>query len=327
MTPRWHIGLALVGSLGVLSVIGFSLGSDAADKRRSQLAAEGRSAETRHGSIQYASWGEGPPVLVIHGAGGGFDQGRLLAKAVAGEGFRFIAVSRFGYLGSAMPPDPSTASQAEALHDLLARLGLERVSIIAMSGGVPPALKLAEMFPERTEKLVLLSSAPFTPFSPNVEDRPIPTWAYSALMGNDAVYWSLTKVAPRQLRRAFDARAELLNGLPPDEIVFVDRLVDDFLPATDRLAGIENEAAAVDPEATYDLEAISAPTLVVHARDDRLNPFSIAESIAGRLPNSELIAFENGGHLLLSHHSSLREKVDQFLGCKSERQILSARRL
>lgn len=318
MKRRWLVGLALVGSLAVLGVIGFSLGTSAADKRRSQLSAESLSADTRHGSIQYASWGEGPPVLVIHGAGGGFDQGRLLAEAIGGDSQRFISISRSGYLGSAMPPDPLTEAQAEALADLLDELDLERVNILAMSGGVPPALKFAEMFPNRTEKLVLLSSAPFTPFSPIVEDRPIPTWAYSTLMGNDAVYWMLTKVAPQQLRSAFDARPELMTELPTNEIVFVDRLVEGFLPASDRLAGIENEVAAVDPDATYDLEAIHAPTLVVHAKDDRLNPFPIAESIADRLPNAALIEFENGGHLLLGHHPGLRKKIDQFLDATNE---------
>lgn len=310
--------MTLVGSLVGLGVIGFWLGAGAADKRRSQLTAESLSADTRHGPIQYVTWGEGPPVLVIHGAGGGFDQGRVLAETVGGNGKRFISISRFGYLDSAMPADPSTASQGEALRDLIDRLGVERVSVIAMSGGVPPALKFAEMFPDRTEKLVLLSSAPFTPFSPAVEDRPIPTWAYSALLGNDAVYWILSQVASRQLRSAFDARPELLKELPGDEIVFIDRLVAGFLPASDRIAGIENEVAAVDPEATYDLEAIRAPALVVHCRDDRLNPSSIAESIADRLPDAELIEFESGGHLLLTHHSSLRDQIDLFLEDTSE---------
>ena len=157
-------------------------------KRIAELEAERSLAQTRHGEIEYVSWGEGPPLLVVHGAGGGFDQGRLLARAIGGDGFRWISVSRFGYLGSAMPDEASTAAQAEAFVDLLDAMGIERVSILAMSGGVPPSLKFAEMFPERVDRMMLLSSAPFTPFMPVVEDRPIPTWAYSALLGNDVVY-------------------------------------------------------------------------------------------------------------------------------------------
>ncbi|KWV94226.1 alpha/beta fold hydrolase [Erythrobacter sp. AP23] len=313
MMRRWHIGVAIIGGLVVLGTTVSILGNRAADTRRSELAAERSLAETRYGQTEYVSWGEGPPVLVIHGAGGGFDQGRLLAEAMGGDAHRFIAISRFGYLGSAMPPDPSTEAQAEAFLDLLDELGLQRVSILAMSGGVPPALKFAEMFPDRTDRLVLLSSAPIAPFSAEVDDRPIPTWAYSALLGNDAVYRALTRIAPGHVRSAFDARPELLEGLPVEEVQFVDRLVDGFIPASDRLVGIGNEGAATDPEATYDLEGISAPTLVVHARDDSLNPLAIAEELQNRIPHARFVAFDRGGHLLLGHHAELRAKIDQFL--------------
>ena len=318
MRRRWRIGLAIFGGLVVLGATVSILGNCAADKRRSELASESSLAETRHGEIEYLSWGEGPPVLVIHGAGGGFDQGRLLAEAMGGHGHRFIAVSRFGYLASAMPSDPSTGAQAEATLDLLDRLGIEQTSILAMSGGVPPALKFAELFPERTDWLVLLSSAPLTPFSPEIEERPIPTWAYSTLLGNDAVYWALTKIAPGQLRSAFDAPPELLDDLPAEEVAFVDRLVDGFLPASDRLAGVANEGAAVDPDAIYKLEAIRAPTLVVHTRDDSLNPFAIAEEIARRIPGARLVAFDQGGHLLLGHHGELGIEIDQFLEAEGQ---------
>ena len=313
MKRRWRAGLTVVGGIAAIALAVSFLGNSEADRRQSELEAMRSLAPTRHGEIEYVSWGQGPPVLVIHGAGGGFDQGRLLAEAVGGEGSRFIAVSRFGYLGSAMPAEPSTKAQAEALFDLLDQLGIEQASILAMSGGVPPALKFAEMFPERTDRLVLLSSAPFTPFSPDVEDRPIPTWAYSTLLGNDAIYWALTHVAPGQLRSAFDARPELLKASSQEEQAFVDRLVEGFLPASARLPGVGNEGAAVDPTAAYNLEAIRALTLVVHSRDDSLNPFAIAEALQRQIRGACLIAYDSGGHLLLGHHEELQERVAQFL--------------
>ena len=282
-------------------------------KRIAELEAERSLAQTRHGEIEYVSWGEGPPVLVVHGAGGGFDQGRLLARAIGGDAFRWISVSRFGYLGSAMPDEASTAAQAEAFVDLLDALGVERVSILAMSGGVPPSLKFAEMFPERVDRMMLLSSAPFTPFTPAVEDRPIPTWAYSALLGNDVVYWALTKVARDQLAEAFDARADLSEGLSDEEALFVRDLIDTFLPASRRIDGVNNEGAAVDPAVTYDLEDIRAEVLIVHARDDRLNPFEVGETIEARIPRSRFLALDRGGHLLLGHHAELRRGFELLL--------------
>lgn len=282
-------------------------------QRIAALEAERALADTRHGQIEYISWGTGPPVLVVHGAGGGFDQGRILAQAIGGGGYRWIAISRFGYLGSALPETPSTAAQAEAFADLLDMLGIGRVSILAMSGGVPPSLQFAAMYPERVDRMVLLSPAPFTPFSPEVADRPIPTWAYSALLGNDVIYWTLAKVARRQLEAAFDARADLREDLSDEEALFVRDLIDTFLPASRRLAGVNNEGAAVDPSATYNLEAIRARVLIVHARDDRLNPFAVGSTLAARIPQSRFLPLDRGGHLLLGHHADLRREFDSLL--------------
>ena len=128
------------------------------------------------------------PVLVLHGAGGGHDQGRLIAEAFVGDGFRWIAPSRFGYPGTPMPGDASVAAQADALVDLLDALDVRLVDVVGFSGGAPPALQLAARHPGRVNRLVLLSSAPFTPFEPEVPDRPLPTWLYAALFGSDTVY-------------------------------------------------------------------------------------------------------------------------------------------
>jgi pimeloyl-ACP methyl ester carboxylesterase len=276
--------------------------------RRVRLDAERQIAETRHGPIAYASWGEGPVVLVVHGAGGGFDQGRLIAEALGGDGFRFIAPSRFGYLGSPMPADASTAAQADALAELLDHLGVERAVVLGFSGGVPPALQLAARHPDRVAALAALSSAPFTPHAPDVQERPVPDWLYQALFGSDAVYWTLSKIIPGRLSAAFDARPELRAGLSAEEKQFVDRLVEGFLPASERRAGVRNEGAAIDPAAVYDLERIAAPTFVAHARDDRINPLAVGEAIAARVPGAELVAFDTGGHLLLGRHAAVRAR-------------------
>lgn len=312
MLVRTAIAFGLLLLVVVLALSFLSLRETRA--RLSTIEEERSFAATRHGPVEYISWGEGPPILVVHGAGGGFDQGRLLARTIGGDGYHWIAVSRFGYLGSPMPETPSTAAQAEAFADLLDALGLERVDILAMSGGVPPSLKFAEMFPARIERMMLLSSAPFTPFSPTVDDRPIPSWSYSALLGNDVVYWTLTKVARGSLGEAFDIRADLREGLTDAEQTFVADLIDGFLPASQRLDGVNNEGAAVDPAAIYNLEAIRAEVLIVHARDDRLNPFAVGQTIAARIPNSRLLALDRGGHLLLGHHGELRREFHLLLG-------------
>ena len=313
-TMTWLRGLLLLLAIAITAIGALSFIALSHTAKRQAMLDDVRSlATTRHGQIEYIAWGTGPTVLVIHGAGGGFDQGRLLAEALSGDGFRWISVSRFGYLGSDLPEDASVTAQAQAFADLLDHLQIDSVHVLAMSGGVPPALKFAELFPDRTGRMVLLSPAPFTPFGPDVADRPIPTWMYNALLGNDVVYWTLTRVARGVLEEAFDARSDLRTNPIAAEEAFVNDLVDGFLPASRRLKGLANEAAAVDPTLDYPLDSIDSKVLIVHARDDRLNPFRIGETMAGRIDNSIFLALDSGGHLLLGHHEMLRSQISAHL--------------
>lgn len=305
----FRVLLLLLAALAIACLVVWMLASRACAARMAELDAQRSLIETRHGTLEYSKWGEGPPVLVVHGAGGGFDQGRLLADAVGGDGFTFVAVSRFGYLGSELPDDPSTEAQAEAFVDLLDALEINRIHILAMSGGVPPTLKLAEMFPGRVGNMALLSSAPFTPFSPDIEDRPIPTWAYSALLGNDTVYWFLSKSLRGQLRAAFDARPDLLDGATLGEVEFVERLIDGFLPASKRVDGVNNEGAAIAPSSSYKLGSVQSRVLIIHARDDRLNPVAVADRLGAGIPSVKLVIFDQGGHLLLGHHEEIAQEI------------------
>ena len=70
---------------------------------RADLAKGSTLIDTRHGLIEVATSGEGTPVLLLHGAGGGYDQALLLARMFGPPGHRWIAVSRFGYLRSEVP--------------------------------------------------------------------------------------------------------------------------------------------------------------------------------------------------------------------------------
>jgi 2-hydroxy-6-oxonona-2,4-dienedioate hydrolase len=148
---------------------------------RDRLAAGSQIVETQHDPIEYTAWGEGPAVLVVHGAGGGYDHGISIARAFGGEGFRWISPSRFGYLRTPLPADASTTAQADAFAELLDALRIKRVAILAISGGVPPALQFAQRYPERASALVLLSSAPYTPLTASEQKLPMPIWVYQAL--------------------------------------------------------------------------------------------------------------------------------------------------
>src|SRR5215469_15745156 len=101
-------------------------------------------AQTRCGPIEYAEAGSGTSLLIVHGAGGGFDQGMEFGGAsLAHRGFYVVAASRFGYLRTPMPQDASPAAQADAHAALLDALGIGHSAVLGVSAGAPSAIEFA----------------------------------------------------------------------------------------------------------------------------------------------------------------------------------------
>lgn len=82
---------------------------------------------TMRGPIEYATLGEGTQVLVLHGTGGGLDQGLHAARELVPHGFQLIAPSRFGYLRTPLPGDASPEVEADAWAAFLDALDIERL--------------------------------------------------------------------------------------------------------------------------------------------------------------------------------------------------------
>jgi pimeloyl-ACP methyl ester carboxylesterase len=308
-----RIALSILAGLVALAAAVYALYARDLAATRSRLAAGSQLVQTSHGPVEYATIGEGPPVLVLHGAGGGYDHGLFVARVYGGEGFRYISASRFGYLRSPLPADASTAAQADALAELLDALDVDRVAVLGMSGGVPPALQFALRHPERTSALALLSSAPYTPLTAGEQTLPVPIWVYRALFSSDFPYWLLQRIASASLDAMFDVTPALRAALTPQEAAAVDRLVAEFQPVTGRTGGLNNEGAAIEPRARYPLAEVRTPTLVVHARDDGINPFRFGEYTAQHVPGARFVALESGGHLLLGHWAEVRSTTNAFL--------------
>jgi alpha-beta hydrolase superfamily lysophospholipase len=154
--------MAALGAAGVLgaaayAAVSFSTALAAAERRVS-----GRSAviRTRFGDLEYAVAGRGRSALMmIHGAGGGFDQGLAFSAGLLARGLGVIAPSRFGYLRSDFPADPSSENQADALVELLDHLGVDRLVVGGGSAGALAAVQLALRHPDRCSGLVLLVPA------------------------------------------------------------------------------------------------------------------------------------------------------------------------
>ena len=115
------------------------------------------------GVIEYALQGQGPTMLALHGSGGGFDQGIEFAEPFLHSGFQVLAQSRFGYLRSSFPADPSPTRQADALAHLLQKLRIEKVIAVAASAGAHSALELALRHTNLLSALILIVPSAYHP--------------------------------------------------------------------------------------------------------------------------------------------------------------------
>ena len=264
------------------------------------------------GHIEFAEGGAGQPVLVVHGSGGGHDQGRLIAEALLGGGFRWIAPSRLGYLRSTLPAGASFDDQAQAYAALLDHLGIQRVAVVALSHGGPSALLFALLHPERVSSLVLVSCGVAASAEPAQAGADAKGDALVTVFSHDALYWAASTLLRPQLMRLMGASDEVVAGLAPEQRALVDRVIAGMNPVAPRAAGVAFDNRAALPGAR--IAGIRAPTLVVHARDDGLQLYRNAEFAAAHIPGAQLRSFEHGGHLLIAvEQHAVRDAVQAFI--------------
>jgi pimeloyl-ACP methyl ester carboxylesterase len=306
---RYALVAAAVIVLVVASAISYAFRTDMADARQKVLSGS-VVLPTDDGDIEYAVQGEGPPVLLLHGSGGGYDQGLLLGKIALVGAFREIAVSRFGYLRSPVPKDASVAAQAAVYAALLDHLGVKKVIVVAGSGGGPSALQFAHDFPERTSALVLVSAV--SKAIPPGEQNALPISIIQTIQRSDFLFWLATKAFRPQFLELIGLPADVYRDLAPEEQHLAQQMLDVMHPMSLRRTGSfrEGEQRPLDAVA---LGEIAAPTLILHAKDDTLVVYEHAEYAHRSIPQSTLVLFDTGGHGLLGQINSVREHVSSFL--------------
>ena len=85
-----------------------------------------------------------------------------------------------------------------------------------------------------------------------------------------------------------------------------------MLPTSMRVAGLAVDQSRFCPR-DFPIQQISAPTLVIHARDDTLVLYAYGQHSAEQIPNAEFMTIEVGGHFLLEHYAEIREATTAFL--------------
>lgn len=309
---------AILAGLGGLSLAGgayvagaYRSAMSAADAR---LARRSSLIETGAGPLEYAVAGEGPVVLMIHGTGGGFDQGLLFADALRQSGVRIIAPSRFGYLRSGFPDDASPAHQADVLVALLDHLRIERLPVIGGSAGALCAAEVALRHPDRCSHLVLLVPAANLTGRDPVEFTALQRSAVDLALGSDFAFWALCRLAPGQMIRTLLATdPALLARVAPEERRRALLILDGLLPISRKADGLRTDGFWAGTPSPTAYEDIAVPTLILSCEDDLFGTADTARRLAERIPDTRLRIWPEGGHIWLGHDTDVAREITTFL--------------
>jgi len=286
---------------------------------RSDIRAAGERAlsgsaivQTRVGPIEYATLGDGAPILIVHGTGGGWDQGLFSARGVVPYGFRLLAPSRFGYLRTPMPSDHSPLAEADAFAAFLDALNIDRVAVMSFSAGTAPAVQFALRYPERVSALVLVVPAAGG-MSPQIPKGP-PVLVMNVVLRFDLPMWLAMRFAPEIMYKVVAVPPSLVTTLSPEDSATLHEGIRMLLPVSMRRHGMINDAKNMSGSMPlFPIEKITAPTLLISAEDDLYQTLRVARRAAGIIPGARLVAFKSGGHLLLGRAAEVWPQVAAFL--------------
>jgi 2-hydroxy-6-oxonona-2,4-dienedioate hydrolase len=319
MTPRRRRRAGRLWA-AVAAVAALALGVAALRFRRTLRRAEdrllGQSAAipTRFGLLEYADVGRGPPLLMLHGTGGGFDQGLSFAQGVLARGCRVIAPSRFGYLGSDFPADPTSENQADALVHLLDALGIGRIAVAGGSAGALAAMQLALRHPDRCAALILLVPAGNLDGRDPAAMTRLGAWLVRRLLRSDALFWLALRLVPRLLIGTLLATdPALLAGVTAVERHRAFRILEELMPIRRRWRGMLNDASLAGSPFRGDVGAIAVPTLVLSVEDDRFGTAATARLIAARVAGARLVVYPSGGHIWLGRDAAVADEIARFV--------------
>lgn len=299
---------------GLVAAVALLLAAYLRDINRAYRRVRGKSSliTSRYGEIEYTEGGAGPPVLVIHGSGGGYDQGKLIVEAFLDDRFRWIAPSRFGYLRSTFHDGATFDDQAHAYAALLDHLGVERVAVVAFSHGGPSGLLFVVLHPKRVSSLTLVSAGVAATGSGNQGKADRKGNALTTIFQHDWLYWGVARLFKKQFMGLMGTSDTVIAGLTSGQRALVARIIDEMNPVSLRTEGVRFDNRATLPGDR--IAAIRAPTLIVHATDDTLQLYQNAEFAAATIASARLLPFEKGGHLLMAvEQPTIRTAVQEHI--------------
>jgi len=239
--------------------------------------------------------GDGPPVVLIHGMINSSRHWEDVALRLA-DRYQVIAPDLIGHGDSARPRgDYSLGAHAASIRDLLAAIGVDRASIVGHSLGGGVAMQFFYQFPQRVERLALVSSGGLgREVSPMLRGAALPgAAALLAAAANPRVLGALSAGGARMRERGHRKGIylqQIARALRPLEHAGAREA---FLHTLRSVIDVRGQrVSAVDR--LYLAEEM--PSLIVWGKRDPLIPVAHAQTAHDAMPGSRLEIFDESGH-------------------------------
>ncbi|MER6810229.1 alpha/beta hydrolase [Spirillospora sp. NPDC000708] len=256
--------------------------------------------ETSFGPLEYRFEERGRSVvLILHG-------GHMRASLPLGEevfaeaGCSVLAPSRAGYGRTPIGTGPSPSRFADAVAELCAGLGIERLSaVVGQSAGGPTAVILAARHPDLVERLILESAVGFLPW-PDRRTRLGGNLLFAPLVerASWAFVHGLVRRAPRTalyllLRDLTTGPIPgLVSGLSAEHRALLLDLFARMRSGSGFAADLRSMARGGQ------VPFVEQPPLIIAAPRDRAVPFAQAEALAAAIPGARLLTSTAPSHFI-----------------------------
>lgn len=316
MLFRLSISLLLGALLGFTGYVWLLYRADMKAARAAIRIYDTIKVDTSYGPVELVDRGSGFPVLSIHGTGGGFDQGLALAEGLRKAGFRILAPSRFGYLGTPVPERNDAVAQADAFAEMLDRLGVERVVVMGASAGAITALAFAARHSDRTAALLAMVPAYYPPErAAPAPWSPIKAWAITTALRSDFLFWAGMQLFPAGMASTVLATDRtLIESADTKERERLDAVLKMILPISARAEGLLLDARNTASPPEIDLGGIRAPTFIASAEDDHYRTADSARLLARSISGADLFITPDGGHVWAKRSGEVEAAAEKFLG-------------
>lgn len=278
-----------------------------AEDLRQCLLTPPRTVDTARGLVEYAIRGEGPPILVAHGGPGGYDQALVLGELFRKNGFRIIAPSRPGYLGTPSRCGATAEEQGDFMAALLAALDIPSVIVVGASGGGPAGYQLAQRHPERVRALLIIDGISMN-YTKGDDVGAVEKWMYLSRPGQWLTGFLFRHFPASVVHGFFQTESTFdkheigirVKGILRDDNKFAI-LQAMFATMSDkfeqRMAGAENDIAMGKAIDKLCLDKIRCPTLIVHGDADGDVPPRDAEYAHEAISGSRLLWIDKASHI------------------------------